>query len=419
MTRLRAVILADFADQTGGAQSVALQSARGLAEAGVDVTYVHSIAGTADPLLDHPGIDRVSLGLADVWERPALAAARDGIWNRSAARSLTGILGRLPAGPVVLHLHQWTRGFSPSILPVLARTGWPVAVTLHDYFLACPNGLYYRFDRDAPCSVTPFSPACLLAPCDPKSPRHKLIRVLRSAATALALKGRPLDLIHVSDRGRDTIAPFLPDRMRHHRIDNPVQSTPGPAAAIGPDTRITYLGRLTREKGADLVAQAAARAGVSALLIGDGPLADEIRASHPGAEVLGWRSADEVAALLRDRVRALVAPSRWFETGPLTVYEGQAAGLPVVVSNRAGASEKIADGETGFVVAPEVEALAQAFLWLQDLDVARRLGQEAYRRYWLAPPTRAAHARRLVTLYENMLQGDPARAPQRVILAPQ
>ncbi len=79
------------------------------------------------------------------------------------------MLAGLPPGPVVIHLHQWTRAFSPAILPVLFGTGLPVAITLHDYFLACPNGVYYRFDRAEPCTLTPLSARCVAAPCDPRS----------------------------------------------------------------------------------------------------------------------------------------------------------------------------------------------------------------------------------------------------------
>jgi len=42
---MRAIILADFAVPSGGAQRVALESARALADAGVGVTYVHAASG--------------------------------------------------------------------------------------------------------------------------------------------------------------------------------------------------------------------------------------------------------------------------------------------------------------------------------------------------------------------------------------
>jgi glycosyltransferase involved in cell wall biosynthesis len=105
---------------------------------------------------------------------------------------------------------------------------------------------------------------------------------------------------------------------------------------------------------------------------------------------------------VRTRVRALVAPSRWYETGPLTVYEALAHGIPVIASTRAGAAEKIVDGVNGFAVAPEVEALAGAMRRLSDDVDLRALGRAASDRYWTAPMTLAAHAAALGGVYARI-----------------
>lgn len=404
---MRVVILADFAEPSGGAQAVAILSALGLARSGVAVTYIHGTSGAADGRLAEAGIAVVSLGLSDVWAMPAPRAAAAGIWNRHAARRLGEALARLPSGPTVLHLHQWTRSLSPSVLPLLIRSGHPLAVTLHDYFMACPNGVYYRFDRGEPCGLVPLSPACLLAPCDPRSSLHKAIRVVRTAATRAAIRGAGFDVVHVSDRGRDTIAPFLPAGLRQHRIDNPVEAERRAPAALSPGSRIAYLGRLTREKGADLVAAAGREAGMPVVFVGEGPAEAEIRRIDPGATLLGWKSRAEVDGLLGSEIRAVAAPSRWYETGPLTIYESLAAGVPVVASRRSGAAEKVVDGETGFVVEPSVAALAEAFRALRDDAAASRMGRLAHERYWQAPLDLEAHTGRLLALYGAMLARRP------------
>ncbi|MFL5076381.1 MAG: glycosyltransferase [Microvirga sp.] len=400
---MRVVVIADFADAGGGAQRVALESARALAEAGVAVTYVHAVGESGTAALGHPLIEDIGFGLPDVWDQPAAQAARSGIWNGRAAARLKRVLAGLPPGPAVIHLHQWTRAFSPAILPVVFASGAPVAITLHDYFLACPNGVYYRFDKAEPCTLVPLLARCVAAPCDPRSYAHKAVRVLRTALTRRAIRGRRLHLIHVSDRGQATIAPFLPDGAIHHRVDNPVAVERGPPAEIRDGARIAFIGRLTREKGADLVARATRDADLRALFIGDGPLAAEIRGIAPRAELAGWLEAGAVRTMLGGQISAVVAPSRWYETGPLTVYEAAAAGVPAVVSNRAGAAEKVRDGETGLVVEPAVPDLSAALRRLADPETARRLGRAAYERYWSAPLTPARHAARLQDVYEAML----------------
>ena len=403
---MKAVILSDFAVPSGGAQKVAVESALALAEAGVEVTLLHSIAGE-DPRLDRPGIQRLALGLKDVWELPAVEGARLGIWNRAAAARLAAMLPSLAeGGATVLHLHQWTRAFSPAILPPLLASGMPLAVTAHDYFLSCPNGVYYRFEREAPCALRPLSLSCLAAGCDPRSRAHKAVRVLRGFATRGAIKSKAFDVVHVSDRGRDTLARLLPKHLRHHRIDNPIPLAKGPIAIIKPEARFAYIGRLTKEKGAVVAAQAARLAEAPILFVGEGPAEAGILEANPQAEIAGWRSREEIDALLRGDIRAVIAPSLWYETGPLTVYEAAAAGVAAIASDRCGAAERVRKGSGGFVVAPEAEPLAGAMRRLMEGGAAQRLGMGAYGDYWADPPTPAAHARRLIALYEEMLARD-------------
>ncbi|SEO69567.1 Glycosyltransferase involved in cell wall bisynthesis [Methylobacterium sp. UNC300MFChir4.1] len=405
---MHVVILAEFAAASGGAEKVALESARGLAEAGLGVTYIQAIPGPVDPLLDHAGIRRIDLGLPDIWSLGAARAAAAGIWHAAAARRLAAALAGLAAPPDCIHLHQWTRTLSPAIVPVLSETGVPLVVTLHDYALACPNGVYYRFDRAEPCGLTPLSAACLAARCDPRSRVHKAVRVARAAAlrqvVGRASRRRPLHVVHVCDASRQRLGALLGGyALTHHRIDNPVRLPEGPAAEPARGDAVAYVGRLTREKGADLVADAARAAGLPALFIGAGPLEAELRA-RDGVEVIGWQRPEAVWATLRARARALAAPSRWYETGPLTVYEALAAGIPVVASDRSGAAEKVRHGRTGFVVAPEIAPLAEAFAALRDDALAAALGAEARRLFRVAPMGLAAHTAALRALYAGLAE---------------
>lgn len=407
------ITLCDFAVPSGGSQKVAIEAARALAEAGVDVTFLHGVAGR-DPRLDHPRIRTINLGLQDIWARPALKGAVSGIWSEDVRRRLSIELARLATDRTVVHLHQWTRAFSPSVFAAARESGLPFVVTAHDYFLACPNGVYFLFNRSRPCELTPLSPRCLVAPCDPKSQLFKAVRVGRSAATARAIRDGGFDVIHVSDRGQATLQPLLPRGVRHYRVDNPIEVGKGSAVAIAADTAFAYIGRLTREKGAVVAAAAAAAASVPIVFVGEGPAEAEIRAANPAAVLLGWRKPQEVAAMLGSRIRAVVAPSLWHETGPLTVAEAAARGVPAIASVRCGAAEKIVSGVTGLVVEPDIEALAGAMARLRDPAEAQHFGQAAYQTFWASAQTPEAHARALLELYGQMLP-----APERADLGQQ
>lgn len=396
------VVLADYAIADGGAPKVAIESARALAETGIAVSYVHAVGDTGDALLDHPNITRIGLDLADVWSQPIHKAALNGIWNASAKARLSTALGRILRSDSIIHLHQWTKAFSPAVFAAIRESGAPLVATMHDYFIACPTGVFYRFDTHRSCGLKPLSGACLAARCDPRTPAHKAIRIARLIAQNQALKGYAFDVIHVSAKGAETVAAYLPAPVRQHRIANPVSIAMRAAASGHAGGRALYLGRFTVEKGAVLAAEATKMAGLPALFVGEGPAEAAIRAANPEAEIRGWVPADQVGTLIASEARVLLAPSQWPETGPLTVYEAMASGVPVIGSTMSGAAESIADGETGFIVSPTVEAVAGALMQM-TAETAERMGAAAYARYWQAPPTPANHAAALIGLYETIL----------------
>lgn len=397
---MRIVIIADHAVAEGGAPQVAIASARGLAELGHPVTYVQGVAGPADAALDHhPDIRRIDLGGTDIWHKGALAAARDGIWNRELITTLKTLLTGFSPEDTVVHIHQWTKCFSPSVFAAVRKAGLPLVTTLHDYFLACPTGLMYRPDKGEACTLKPLSAACLAAPCDPRSYLHKGIRIARSLALGRALDGLDFTAIHVSAMSEKIIGPALPPRARQVIVENPIECVDSGPRIAGPDLRIVYCGRLTAEKGADLVAEAAKAAGLPSLFIGEGPLRDKIKAIDPTAEITGWLEKPAVRDRIAREALAVIAPSRWPETGPLVIAEAMASGVPAIASTRAGAAGRIIEGETGFVVEPHVPALVSAFRKLTEADTAARMGAAAYHHFWAAPPSLAAHAKKLESVY--------------------
>jgi glycosyltransferase involved in cell wall biosynthesis len=396
---MHAIVIADFAELTGGAQRVAVESARALAEAGVRVTYIHSTEAM-DAQLAHPAIKTICLHLKDVWTLGAAKGAALGVWNAAAAQKLRAILAPFAGAPdTIIHLHQWTRALSPAVFPVLNAAQLPLFITAHDYFLACPTGVLFRFDQAAPCELRPMSLPCIGANCDPKSYLHKAVRILRTAAMQHNFGPGAMNIVHVSDRGRDTLSPLLPESWRHYRVDNPISIAKRPISnADMAKKSFAFIGRLTLEKGALLAAQAATQANAPIVFAGDGPAAPDIRAACPQAEITGWLSPDAVETLLATRVRAVVSPSLWPETGPMTVNEARAFGVAAIVSDRCGASERVTP-QSGLVIEPTVEALADALARLKDDHVACEMGRAAYQAYWADPPTPAAHARKLLALY--------------------
>ena len=145
---------------------------------------------------------------------------------------------------------------------------------------------------------------------------------------------------------------------------------------------VLYAGRLTKEKGIDLLADAFLDARrhdqrLHLVLAGGGPEQEHLRqrlGEH--ATFLGWLAGEELAKAYASADVFLFASST--DTFGQVVLEAQASGLPVIAVDEGGPSSLIEDGETGLLRPADAGALAEAVLSLVDAPLlAERLRRRA------------------------------------------
>jgi len=407
---MRVILVSDYGSVTGGAARVAISEARALAERGVEVVFACALAPLSSEL-DHPLIRVRCLGADHVWAIGSRwRAATQGIWNAAAGHWLRALLRESSDGQTLVHFHQWTKAFSPSVLAAGTASGLPMVVTLHDYFLHCPNGAYFVYPQQRPCRVPPMSAACWVTHCDSRSRAHKAVRLLRQVATNAALAGgHPLNLIHVSERAAAVARPLLARAARQWVLPNPIEIPLGDRIPAERNRAVVYLGRVTLEKGCVQLAQAAALAGVPLLVMGEGPALEAMRNANPELAIRPWGDQAAVAACFA-QARALALPSLWYETGGMVTQEALARGVPAVVTTTSGAAETLGE-DRGLLVPPgDVEALAAALHRLNDDALVQHLSENAYRYMSTGPHRPAAHAEGLLDIYRSVLSEPRERA---------
>jgi glycosyltransferase involved in cell wall biosynthesis len=142
---------------------------------------------------------------------------------------------------------------------------------------------------------------------------------------------------------------------------DPALRTPG---RFPGQLNVLYAGRLTREKGADLLADAflAARARdprLHLVLAGGGPEESMLRARlGDQATFLGWLSGEELARAYASADIFLFASRT--DTFGQVLLEAQASGLPVVAVAEGGPTSLVRHGDTGLLCPPDAHALANA-----------------------------------------------------------
>lgn len=399
---MEAILISDYADARGGAAKVAVMSARGLAERGIPVTFFCAVPpeGTA---LDHPLLQVECVGMPDVWHQSRFDAAINGLANRRSADAFSALLGRSNPARTILHFHQWTKALSPSVLRVAANSPFTALVTAHDYLSVCPTGTFFDHGTRQPCGLKPLSLACALRRCDARSQGHKALRLVRQAGLP-ALWRRVQDrwaFIHISPAAAEVTRPFLPERLRHYTISDPIDAVRAQPVPVEANETFLYLGRLLPEKGC--VDLAAAAGGHAAAFMGEGSEKDAILAANGQARILPWGDAGAVDLALGN-ARALVLPSIWQETFGMVVPEALARGIPVIASDRVGARVLIEERANGLVYpAGDRAGLRRCLEVLSDGTRAAAMGRDAYRRYWAKPLSISAHVDALVQTYGEML----------------
>ena len=286
--------------------------------------------------------------------------------------------------PDVLHAHNIFPLVSASVYRAAHAEGVPVVQTLHNYRLVCPASTLLRDAR--PCELcvghTPW-----------RAVRYRCYRDSRAQSLALAavltahrLFGTWRDdvdaYIALTEFGRRIfIRGGLPaDRIfvRHNAVKaQPARDYAGARSAV-------FVGRLSREKGVDVLLDAwRSLPQVPLEIIGDGPLASEVRAAVARPElahvrVLGELAHREVLAHV-GAAGMLVFPSLCYEGFALAIAEALAQGVPVVGSRLGAQAEIVRDGVSGLLFrAGDATTLRDAVRRLVDDDeFARQLSRGA------------------------------------------
>jgi glycosyltransferase involved in cell wall biosynthesis len=400
------IILDDYASTAGGSSSVAIASALGLAARGIPVTYFSCVGPVAPRLHNVPGLAVQCLDQPELARDPRrVRAFFSGLHNTRAVDALQRLLGTRDPQRTIVHVHTWMKALSPFALQSVVARDFPLVVTLHDYFIACPNGGFFDYTKGRICRRRPLSLSCLGCNCDRRNYAQKLWRSARTALQNhwLRLPGRVAHYVAVSDFSADILRPHLPAGSAVSVLRNPVDCVDEGRAEVAANRPFIFVGRLVPEKGVRLFAEAVARAGVPAVFVGDGELLPELRQLCPQARFTGWLDPVAIRAELR-RARALVLPSLWYETLGLVAIEAAAAGVPAIVSDGCAATDYIRHGENGLHFAHgSAPALAAALQTLAADDVlAARLGAAAYRWYWDNPWTAARHVAGLLDIYRTI-----------------
>jgi glycosyltransferase involved in cell wall biosynthesis len=181
-----------------------------------------------------------------------------------------------------------------------------------------------------------------------------------------------------------------------------------PGVGEGDGDYAVFVGRLSFEKGVEtlLAAWEKLKAPLPLKMIGDGPLADLVRASvakDPRITWLGRKSLNEIYDVV-GRAKMLIFPSQCYESFGRVAIEAYARGTPVVATDHGAMADVVDNGRTGLRFAPgSPQDLADRVQQLLDhpteLAKMRMQARGEFETKYTAP----SNYERLMRIYENAI----------------
>lgn len=290
--------------------------------------------------------------------------------------------------PDVVNVHNLYPFISPAALRECKRQGVPVVMTVHNFRLMCPTGLFMR--SGVPCED------CLRAGnewrCVWHNCEHSLLKSLGYAArNAVARWHRyykdcvdRFACITEFQRRKLIEAGFpadkllvIPNAVNTHSSDS--RQDPN-ICAITP--YVAFCGRLSREKGVDLIIEVARRHPEITFKLAGAVRDAELIAHKPtNVELVGYVTGTHLRDFYR-QARFVLMASRCYEGFPMAILEAACEYRPTLAPDHGGFTEIITDGAEpiGRLFRPgDVDDLERQVLALwNNPDTADTLGRAAH-----------------------------------------
>jgi glycosyltransferase involved in cell wall biosynthesis len=311
----------------------------------------------------------------------------DSVWSKKTYQEVSELIEK--EKPDIAHFHNIWYLISPSAYAACREAGVPVVQTLHNFRMFCANGLLMRDGR-------------VCEDCIGRTPWRGIAYGCYRGSRLYSVPVVASEIIH---RARRTWAEavdayvaltefgkrkFVECGLPAEKLfvkPNFLADPPAPNYTTA-DYAI-YMGRLSEEKGLDVLVDAlASDNGASSLplkvkIVGEGPMRAHLEGktkdkSLSNIEFLGRKDFSECLDLL-SHARFMIMPSVCYENFPMAIREAFACGKPVVASRLGAMAEIVEENRTGllFAAGDSADLAAKMQRLTGDSDACIKMGKNA------------------------------------------
>ena len=274
------------------------------------------------------------------------------LWNFRVYRIVKKEINRFK--PDIVFVHNWHYATGPIVFRAVKSMNIPVVHTLHNYRLICPSATLMHKDKLFDASLNSQFPWKAIFKKVYRNSYaqtfylafivwvHKKIGTWNLIDKFICLTRNGVDLFVNAKLGfqkeQFVVKPNFIFPVQHNftlpRADH-----------------FLYVGRLSSEKGIELLIKAFEGTEYKLSIAGDGPLKEKIisaAAQNPNINYIGKLNSSQLIEEYK-KAKALIFPSIWYEPFGMTIIEAYACALPVIASGIGASLELVKHGKTGLI----------------------------------------------------------------------
>lgn len=309
------------------------------------------------------------------------------IWNKRAADQVKSRIKEFR--PDVVHIHNWHFAIGPLVFRAIHDLNVPIVHTVHNYRLLCPSGILLckgKLFTDSLQQSFPWSAVWNKVYRESRLLTlwlafvvwfHKKMGTWNKIGLYVCLTSFAIYQFQKSTFGVPEKQFMVKPNFRSQNVlDINIKS----------ELHFLFIGRLSEEKGIEVLLDAFKGLPFSIKIAGEGPMIKLVNDSarlFSNISYMGSLSSEEVIQELQQSA-ALLLPSVCYEGMPMTIIEAFSVGTPVIASKLGAMSSMILHEQNGLHFEPgNVKDLQDAvikFCMFSDAE-KKKMGTNAFLSY--------------------------------------
>ena len=299
-----------------------------------------------------------------------------GIYNPFSAKKFKKYI--IETNPDIVHVHNLFPLISPSVIKVCKKMNIPVAMTLHNFRLVCPNGLFFTHGHVCEKCSKGKEWNCILNNCEHSFPKSVGYALRNWVARKLKLYTNMIDcFIALSQFQKCKLSENGIPKDRICVIPNMYSGDlPEDNKSLLPGDYVLYLGRFSEEKGIDTILQTAMLLpNIKFKLLGNG-YEKYLSKKPPNVDMPGFIDGAELNKIIT-KSRIMVMASSCYEGFPMSLLDAMSKSKAVVVPDIGAFTEIINNGKFGVLFkSGDAKDMAKKVKYLYNkLELCREMGQ--------------------------------------------